>query len=1390
MKSRILVLFVFFLWIGNLEAANRITTGAGGNWSNAGTWAGAMPGPGDNVQIASGATLTVDVDVTCLSLEFHSSNAVAANTTLNINPGVTLTISSGITFRDPTPNVNCTQLVNVGGGNLNVGTTIVYGNTDNANEINRVTVGAGNLVVTGQVNMAGATNENYLELTGSGTIKMGDISANGTFTVTTGQNNSVWYTGDATGFRSVNYDNLYIQIPTTGAARTRTTNAVVTVNGNLVIESLNPPTLATLDASNALTVLGTTTIKSGGRFSDNDNTGVNTFTGKVTIENGGVWLTTGLTSPNLIFKGGIQHDNITAGTFWADYAQFSTNPQTISGAGFLLFDDNVVLNSIDVTNMADSVRITGTLDGTLGSEKWINGTGAALNYDNTTNMFNTNGGTLDASAVDNSVWYGDGGNQTILNVNYYTLGTAGGGNKTMQAGTTIAGNLIIYGGTLLSGTFSHQVAGNIICNGSHTPSTGTYTLNGTSTQVINGTTNPIPFNNLIINNTAGVSLAQTTRVTNILTLTNGLFTLNNKDLQLTNTGAAISGTPDATKMIFTNGTGSLVKSFSGASAFNFPVGTNTGSPEYTPLSMNLTNTTGTQTLSVRVTKGIAPNNTSGNDYMNRYWTVATPITSSMTATCNYITPTDVIGDEANCKGAYWNGATWTKNATFLSTSPGSFAVGPTNFSTVTSITGVDGTLPIISNLHIVADNPYTNSTFHNDASTIGTTVLVSFTANKAIWIQTPTIGTFVATTLDNGSFNYVVRRTLAGTETETATLPFSFSIVDYSGNACVANPIDNADIIDASKVAFDKTPINNASSIFSANQSQAAGSSITLNKSSVTATPAGLPDDQVWFAPASGTYTSASMFNTSGGTMTFTNGSSTTITAPAVAGTYKIYVVDYAGNVSAGSASQLTNPPSITNVAATAIYMENTPPVAMTISNTTILGASSGSLTSATISITVGYVNGSDILDCATPGTLVKNFNAGTGVLTLTGNATLAVYQTALQSVTFVNNQHPPVDNSTRTITWVVSDGTPSNTATTMLTVKKFNNAPIFLSAAPLVANEWTVYSYTVEVQDDIPASLIFSLIPANTPSWLTFGAPIIGPTSTQIVLSGTPTHTTPRSTSVVINVFDGSSNVQQAFTLTVSLQFNVPGHSATINGGIALAIAGDRVQVGAGVHAETVNFSGNNVEVRGDPSVPSNVTIDATGLDASVVTFETNENSNAILDGFTIKGGSGNLKNLTTYSQHSQQGNYGGGIYCFAASPTIRNLIITGNVAKQVGAYGGSGGGVYCGNGAAPVLTFVTIITNTAEVYRGGGMCLDNSNPTLNNVNITNNSGGNYGGGMACFGGSTPVFNTVTVSGNSASGENGEGGGIYWHAKTAVGGVAPSGNTATRSGANTFVIP
>jgi hypothetical protein len=115
-------------------------------------------------------------------------------------------------------------------------------------------------------------------------------------------------------------------------------------------------------------------------------------------------------------------------------------------------------------------------------------------------------------------------------------------------------------------------------------------------------------------------------------------------------------------------------------------------------------------------------------------------------------------------------------------------------------------------------------------------------------------------------------------------------------------------------------------------------------------------------------------------------------------------------------------------------------------------------LTGATVQITSNYVSTEDVLGFTNQNGITGSFNSGTGKLTLSGTATLAQYQTALQSVTYQDTNAVNPSTSTRTVTFQVNDGQSFNNLSNTQT----RNIRVVIHSSPVLANiEASPLAYT-----------------------------------------------------------------------------------------------------------------------------------------------------------------------------------------------------------------------------------------------------------------------------------------------------------------------------------------
>jgi len=225
-----------------------------------------------------------------------------------------------------------------------------------------------------------------------------------------------------------------------------------------------------------------------------------------------------------------------------------------------------------------------------------------------------------------------------------------------------------------------------------------------------------------------------------------------------------------------------------------------------------------------------------------------------------------------------------------------------------------------------------------------------------------------------------------------------------------------------------------------------------------------------------------------------------------------------------------------------------------------------------------------------------------------------------------------------------------------------------------------------------------------------------------------------------------------------------VPEDFPTIQSCIDAAASGmDECIVAAGTYHEAIDYLGKSVSIRSAEG--SKVTIiDATGLGSSVVTCINGEDSSAVLEGFTITGGTGTL-----FAGDVS----GGGMLNFDSTPTIVDCIFRDNTAYV-------GGGMYNHIFANPTLIRCSFINNEAHV--GGGIFNLESNPALTDCSFIGNSASDGGGGAI----GSQLYCTPTLT-NCLFRENDAylGGALYndWDCYPIIANCTFVNNTAFRGG-------
>ena len=258
----------------------------------------------------------------------------------------------------------------------------------------------------------------------------------------------------------------------------------------------------------------------------------------------------------------------------------------------------------------------------------------------------------------------------------------------------------------------------------------------------------------------------------------------------------------------------------------------------------------------------------------------------------------------------------------------------------------------------------------------------------------------------------------------------------------------------------------------------------------------------------------------------------------------------------------------------------------------------------------------------------------------------------------------------------------------------------------------------------------------------------------------------------------------------------HVPGDYSTIQAGINAAQNGDMVLVDDGTYLENINFKGkaitiaSNFIMNGDTNHINNTIIDGSQPNhpdsGSVVYFISGEDTNSVLCGFTITGGTGTYYPVLPFSVR-----IGGGILCFNSGATIKYNRIKYN-SLEIGLPDAftMGGGIFCGP-PPPIPGLYTIIkkniiygnniltTGSASNWQmswaqGGGVALYTDGLVSNNDIYSNHCESIYGygvgGGIRLLGGTTKIINNnIDLNSSISINSRGFAGGISCSAANAI---------------------
>lgn len=303
------------------------------------------------------------------------------------------------------------------------------------------------------------------------------------------------------------------------------------------------------------------------------------------------------------------------------------------------------------------------------------------------------------------------GNAGLL-MDYLVIGASGGSGTTVRLNQ----NLSIYapnGGNVISFSKGSDVLDlngkNLILgtNGIANTISGDGGFKGSATSRMsisgNGNIGTISFipgsqilENLVINRTAALlamSLGSNlTLVGNGSDFVNGILNIDSYNLTFDINANYTGG--DINSFIQAEGTGQVIKKFTAATSFVFPVGDLTSGNDYSPVSITLNSLTGTPTIGINVTDGKHPNNTSPTNFTTRYWNATSSGTFNADATFNY-TDGDVNGTESSILAAGYLNPNWYMYQPVNTTTNTLPINGETNLNR--AFTGGDVFTPIATN---------------------------------------------------------------------------------------------------------------------------------------------------------------------------------------------------------------------------------------------------------------------------------------------------------------------------------------------------------------------------------------------------------------------------------------------------------------------------------------------------------------------------------------------------------------------------------------------------------------------------------------------------------------------------------------------------------------------
>lgn len=414
-------LILFLLSAGITEAATITSTGTGGDWNVGASWVGGVPPAAtDDVIIASGATINLTTNQTCVNLTLNGTAILNFNTNTR-----TLTVNGTMTMN---------------------GTSQVTGNNNN-----RILSLQGDFnIPSGQTGSIGGVRVSQLATA--------TFNLQGTFTPT-----------DNTGVKTFGHANFY-----DGCLIDASVTEAITIQGNLSVLPGTPGQHAKIGRI-SITVTGTTTVTGYLEFA-NSGAGTKTFNNTITVAAGGTW-------DNIIGEDPVINCSIVNDGVWPQptggngrYDVNVAGNYTYSGTRAIAFTRLRIQTTANIVNKG-TLQLTQTGNQALtvnGGGSFTNGDGitaATLIFTGYADVVSLGGGgsTVDFSPVANTVIYAATANQNVYPTTYYRLTCSGNNTATVNGTTTVNSQLDISGTTIVDVTGGTDLTG-----------TGSLVMTGTS----------------------------------------------------------------------------------------------------------------------------------------------------------------------------------------------------------------------------------------------------------------------------------------------------------------------------------------------------------------------------------------------------------------------------------------------------------------------------------------------------------------------------------------------------------------------------------------------------------------------------------------------------------------------------------------------------------------------------------------------------------------------------------------------------------------------------------------------------------------------------------------------------------------------------------------------